>query len=120
MSADLRVLPRTVEPIGEGYLGIVWADGHESVYEAERLRDACPCAACLERRGAAPAGAARPALALPVAGQQGPGSAARLERVDPVGRYALRLAFGDRHDTGIYTFELLRALCPCERCAAAR
>jgi DUF971 family protein len=31
-------------------------------------------------------------------------------RVEPVGRYAVRLVFDDAHDTGIYTWEYLYAL----------
>jgi len=69
------------------------------------LRLACPCAACVEemtgRRmlepGAIPAGIRPEALAL-------------------VGAYGLRIRWSDGHDTGIYTFELLRALCGCPRC----
>lgn len=30
--------------------------------------------------------------------------------IDPVGNYAVRLAFDDGHDTGIYAFEYLRQL----------
>jgi DUF971 family protein len=30
--------------------------------------------------------------------------------VESVGRYALRVRFADGHDTGIYSFELLREL----------
>jgi len=31
-------------------------------------------------------------------------------RVDPVGRYAVRLVFSDGHDTGLYTWKYLREL----------
>jgi len=30
-----------------------------------------------------------------------------------VGRYAVQIAWTDGHDSGIYTFEYLRELCPC-------
>ena len=33
------------------------------------------------------------------------------------GRYAIRFHWSDGHSTGIYTFELLRQLCPCPICA---
>jgi DUF971 family protein len=121
MTSDLRALPRTVEAIGDGFLGIIWADGHESVYPAEYLRDACPCAACNERRREAPARAAAAlGASLPVIGQAGAGGPVTFDRHETVGRYALRFSWSDRHDTGIFTFELLRALCPCEACEAAR
>ncbi len=31
-------------------------------------------------------------------------------RIDPVGRYAIKLVFDDGHDTGIFSWELLRQL----------
>lgn len=34
-----------------------------------------------------------------------------------VGDYALRVAWGDGHATGIYTFGFLRDLCSCSECA---
>jgi DUF971 family protein len=41
-----------------------------------------------------------------------------IERVNvaPVGNYALQFRWSDGHETGIYTFEYLRKLCPCSRC----
>ncbi|MFW5970020.1 MAG: gamma-butyrobetaine hydroxylase-like domain-containing protein [Halofilum sp. (in: g-proteobacteria)] len=33
-----------------------------------------------------------------------------IERIDPVGNYAVRLVFDDGHDTGIYTWETLYTL----------
>jgi DUF971 family protein len=34
-----------------------------------------------------------------------------------VGAYGLRVNWSDGHETGIYTFEQLLRLCPCDRCA---
>jgi len=36
--------------------------------------------------------------------------------LEPVGNYALRFTWGDGHNTGIYSFDLLRSLCPCREC----
>ena len=33
-----------------------------------------------------------------------------LERIDPVGRYAVRLVFDDGHNTGLYSWDVLRRL----------
>jgi len=52
-----------------------------------------------------------------------------IERVEPVGRYAVRLVFDDGHSTGLYTWPILYELCRdhdekwqryLDRCAAAR
>jgi len=34
-----------------------------------------------------------------------------------VGNYAIQIQFSDAHATGIYSFDCLRELCPCEECA---
>ena len=34
----------------------------------------------------------------------------RILRLEPVGHYALRIVFDDRHDTGLYTWDYLREL----------
>ena len=39
-----------------------------------------------------------------------------LERIEPVGSYALQFHWSDGHSTGIYTWTLLRAACPCAIC----
>lgn len=36
-----------------------------------------------------------------------------------VGAYAIRVAWSDGHDTGIYTYEWLRSVCPCPQCQPA-
>lgn len=81
---------------------ITWDDGHSSTYPAWYLRGWCPCAACQGHGGGWSFVA---------------GGAARLVDICEVGNYALNLVWEEpRHDTGIYTFELLRTLCPCAPC----
>lgn len=88
---------------------ITWADGHESSYALEHLRKNCPCASC---RGTHEAQNAPP--------QPNPfpmfKPALRLKNAEPVGRYAVRLLWNDGHDTGIYSFQHLRDICPCPEC----
>ncbi|MFB3073931.1 MAG: gamma-butyrobetaine hydroxylase-like domain-containing protein [Candidatus Methylomirabilales bacterium] len=40
----------------------------------------------------------------------------RIAQMAPVGRYALSFTWSDGHSTGIYSFDFLRSLCPCEIC----
>jgi DUF971 family protein len=92
-------------------LTIAWRDAHLSALDFNLLRKQCPCAVCVEERKAPPS---------PLKLMSGPIiTQAELTRVEPVGRYALSLAFNDGHDTGIYTYEFLRGLCPCPACSAA-
>jgi DUF971 family protein len=41
----------------------------------------------------------------------------RIDDMQLVGNYALRIGWSDGHSTGLYTWTRLRALCPCPRCA---
>ena len=107
-----------LQPVGmerdETTLKLVWNDGHESLYVADELRAACPCATCrTERETAARSGGLR---VLPA---DAPVRAVLVD-VQWVGWYAFRFAWQDGHDTGIYAFDYLRELCGCEACAAAR
>jgi DUF971 family protein len=40
--------------------------------------------------------------------------------VEAVGLFGIRPTWQDGHTTGIYGLALLRTLCPCEACVAAR
>ena len=39
-----------------------------------------------------------------------------LQDIESVGRYALQFKWSDGHDTGIYSYTLLRGLCQCDLC----
>ncbi len=120
-AADLRTLPRSAEPIGDEFFGIIWADGHESIYPAQYLRAHCPCASCNEKRLKARKGpGAGGGISLPVIGGGEPAGPLSMVRYEPVGRYAIQFFWSDRHDTGIFTFDFLREICPCDACDAAR
>lgn len=90
-------------------LVIEWADGHRTVYPLDGLRNACPCAACRghEHLGELPDPEVFRVPAL-----------LRWEklRLEPVGHYALRFHWDDGHSTGLYTWQRLRAMCPCAVC----
>jgi ATP-binding protein involved in chromosome partitioning len=83
----------------EGALILRWCDGFEQRLADRDLRLACQCAQCREE----------------MSGERllDPDSVpldVELTRVWSVGNYALGMAFGDGHDTGIYTFKALRAM----------
>ena len=82
---------------GGGALAVAFDDGAAFELEAEYLRVMTGSA---EDRGhgAGP----RP----PIPGKQ----AVTIRAVNPVGRYAVRLVFDDGHDTGLYSWDLLRRL----------
>lgn len=47
-----------------------------------------------------------------------PESDLNLEAVEAVGSYALQFFWSDGHSTGIYSWDWLRAACPCSECLA--
>ena len=96
-------------------LEIEWKDGHRSSYTFKFLRDACPCALCEDERGKSgrkPGESEKlPPGALPMFKPT-----AKALSAEPIGKYALRFAWNDNHDLGIYSWMYLREVCPCEEC----
>jgi len=78
-------------------LEITFADGSDAALGAEYLRVFSPSA---EVRGH---GGGEMMLVL---GKQD----VRIEKIEPVGRYAVKLTFSDGHDSGLYDWGLLREL----------
>jgi DUF971 family protein len=96
----------------DGTLAIDWRDGHQTLLAPGRLRDGCPCALCREERSRHEAAEAGP----------GPSAArtVRLVELRPVGRYGLSPVWSDGHQTGIYSWTVLRSLCDCVACGLER
>lgn len=88
-----------------GVVEITWEPGHVGRYGIWELRTACACAGCVDEftgvRTLNPASVPRDVT---------------ITALDAVGHYAVRFTFSDGHDTGLYTFERLAELCPCEGC----
>ncbi len=78
-------------------LSLAWEDGARTAATAQRLRQQCPCAACVDewthQRTLDP-------NRVP--------TDLRIQALQPVGNYALTLTFSDGHGTGIYPWPLLR------------
>jgi len=108
-AADTATAPEQAQWLSPTELQVVWGDGHESRYMTDFLREACPCAFCkTERR--------RDPREIDLLQPKPTAAALASPDVELVGRYAVRLRWGDGHDTGIYSFEYLRSICPCPIC----
>jgi DUF971 family protein len=94
---------------------IDWKDGHLSKYSLGYLRDECPCASCTGAHGTEPekSNYSAPAAPFPMFKPT-----LKMLNVEPVGHYAIRIEWSDGHNTGIYSFDHLRKICPCESCKA--
>lgn len=95
---------KVMSPRGARTTRIEWGDGHVGVYPHEILRGYCPCAGCQGHSGTI-------AFVPPGGDVQ-----LELDRIDPVGNYALQLVWFDGHGSGLYSFKYLRALCRCDAC----
>jgi DUF971 family protein len=93
---------------GEG-VDVTWSDGHTSHYDFPYLRDRCPCALCNDEREKK--GRMGAITALPMFKPKVTARGAKA-----VGNYAVQIDFSDGHSTGIFSFEHLREICPCEAC----
>ncbi len=89
--------PEAIDVTADGALRILWPGGPEVTVPAVRMRDACPCAGCVEegtgRKILDPA--TIPADIRPV-------------EIHAVGNYAIQIHWSDGHSTGIYTWQTLR------------
>src|SRR5579863_4778231 len=88
---ELRVNP------GKDTLRVAFSNGSAIVLSAEKLRVESPSA---EVRGH---GGERPP---PVRGKEN----VKIQRLEPVGNYAVRIVFDDGHDSGLYSWDYLKRL----------
>ncbi len=96
----------------EKRVAVRWEDGHDSSYSFQLLRAGCPCATCRgghENMGPEP----DPRIfkiTLPES------NATELVNLELVGSYAMTISWKDGHNFGIFTWQYLRAMCPCDEC----
>ena len=88
---------------------ILWEDAHRSPFPHRYLRLRCPCANCIDEMSG------KRTLDPDTVPQD-------VKAVDqmPVGKYGVQFLWSDTHYTGIYTYKVLRAACPCIICTEAR
>ena len=98
---------------------ITWADGHRSHFDFAYLREECPCAMCNEERAKSGRQPGEPAKLAPGMLPMFKAAAKPLS-AEGIGKYAIRFAWNDDHDLGIYSWRLLREICPCHECKVER
>jgi DUF971 family protein len=97
---------------GKERIFLLWSDGHRSFYDPVELREACPCAMCQGEPGIfgrkyEPAKNEVRSDTIP-------------QEIEAIGRYGMKITWSDGHNLGIYTFDYLRKLCPCDECEKSR
>ena len=98
---EIRRLPE------ERRMRLTWSDGHAAELAYDHVRGYCPCASC-QGHGA-----------FKIEFHQ-PEKSVDLASIMPVGNYGVSFVWTDGHATGIYRFDFLRSICPCEECVAKR
>jgi DUF971 family protein len=91
----------------ERRMRLTWSDGHTAEFPYDHVRGYCPCAAC-QGHGAFKIEFHPPEKPVDLAS------------IMPVGNYGVSFVWTDGHATGIYRFDFLRSICPCDVCSAAR
>ena len=99
MASHPGTTPTKIAQHGSSKLLIEWADGVSSLYDVRALRLACGCASCIDEW----TGENR------LDPTSVPDDVCPLQ-IEPVGRYAIQIAWSDGHSSGIYPFRRLRQL----------
>lgn len=97
--------PTELKLIDDTALLIEWNDGLRKRYPFSALRKACPCAACRHEKDAEASAPMKLNVLSPVDLQP-----MKVQKMSLAGNYAYRITFSDGHNTGLFTFELLREL----------
>jgi len=94
---------------------INWQDGHTSIYDLTYLRRACPCAECQPWKD----GIGKPGD-VPDKVLRAVGELKAIGDVQTIGGYAIQIHWADGHSFGIYDWDYLREICPCDQDVARR
>lgn len=91
--------PISYDQIDPQTVRIGWKDGSVDEFKARELRLACPCASCVdENTGSKILDPTSVAVDISIAD------------CDLVGRYAFQFHFSDKHNTGIFSFDILQGM----------
>jgi len=96
MLSQLATFPKDIR-FDEKHLYIDWKDGQASTYELLDLRKKCPCATCRGGHGGKVGQATSHIQSI------------SLISWTKVGRYAISIVWSDYHNSGIYSYDNLRA-----------
>jgi DUF971 family protein len=82
---------------------IKWSNDQTQEITLQKLRDGCPCVNC---KGEAVIFESY----IPIKNAFKPSGFYEIEKIEAVGNYAIQIKWKDGHDTGIYSWDVLRAI----------
>ena len=92
-----------LKKISDSDLLLTWDDSRQTKVTIKRLRDECPCAGCA---GETVLFESYQPVKLPITT---PGMF-ELKKIELIGNYAIQPFWGDGHNTGLYSWELLNKI----------
>jgi len=101
--------PTEIKKIETTGIRVTWSDGHQATYTNAALREACRCASCVHEWSGEKI----------ISAENIPDNIMST-KIEAVGHYAVSIDWNDGHTTGIYAFDYLKEICPCEECDRAR
>ncbi len=87
----------------ENKLVIKWNNNRIQEITLQELRDGCPCANCKGE-------SVLFQNYIPIKTPFKPAGFYEIEKIEAVGNYAIQIKWKDGHDTGIYSWEVLRGI----------
>lgn len=104
-TVENRIDPEHIAVSKSKGIEIDWADGLHSKFSVEFLREHCPCATCTGAHGNEPQKWTPDQSPFPMFKPR-----IKMESIEAVGNYALRIFWNDGHKTGLYSYDYLRQL----------
>ncbi|MEO6694744.1 MAG: DUF971 domain-containing protein [Ignavibacteria bacterium] len=95
--------PKKIKKSENNTLQITWSDDSVSEVLLQELRDSCPCVHC---KGETVIFSSY----IPIKSHFKAAGFYEIEKIEPVGNYAIQIKWKDKHNTGIYSWDLLDEL----------
>lgn len=99
-----NIYPVKIKKSDDGKLLIKWSDDKDMSVSLVKLRDECPCVNC---KGESVIFRSY----IPIKAPFKPAGFYEIEKIEPVGNYAIQITWKDGHSTGMFAWDTLRKLC---------
>ncbi|HRE40106.1 MAG TPA: DUF971 domain-containing protein [Ignavibacteria bacterium] len=99
--ADMNNLKKI--DLQKNILKFTWEDNNISEVELKKLRDECPCVNCKGESVIFDS-------YIPIKSPFKPPGFYEIKSIEPVGNYAIQIIWKDGHNTGIYSYEILKKI----------
>ena len=97
------LFPKKINKTENNTLQFIWGDNSESEINIKTLRDECPCVHCKGESVIF-------STYIPLKSPFKAAGFYEIEKIEKIGNYAIQIIWRDGHNTGIYSWEMLKAL----------